>query len=83
MFFEKKVLCPLGVRPWICIFMIFLIFFKINSDGLGSNECAYHSDFQKYDFYYFYGHAIFCLCTMYFQYPSTFGNFLHYASHLK
>jgi hypothetical protein len=23
MFFEKKGLCPLGVRPWICVFFIF------------------------------------------------------------
>jgi hypothetical protein len=66
----------------LCVFGI-LIFNFFYSDGSGSNEYAYHSSFLKYDFYYFYGHANFCLCTLYFQYPSAFGNFLHHASQLK
>jgi hypothetical protein len=48
----------------LCAFDI-LIFFSY-SDGSGSNECAYYYDFIKYDFYYFYGHANFCLCILYF-----------------
>jgi hypothetical protein len=42
---------------------VFLIFFDIYfySDGSRSNEYAYHFDFLKYDFYYFYGYAKFCL----------------------
>jgi hypothetical protein len=24
--FEKKGFCPLGVRPWICVFLIFSLF---------------------------------------------------------
>jgi hypothetical protein len=40
MFFEKKGLCPLGVRPWICVFLKFIL----NLDGSGSNEYAYHSN---------------------------------------
>jgi hypothetical protein len=55
--FLKKELCPLGVRPWICVFFIYFIFFY--SDRLGSNQYAYRFDFLKYDFYYFYGHANF------------------------
>jgi hypothetical protein len=78
-FFEKKELCLLGIRPCF-LFFIFLFFY---SDVSGSNECAHLSDFLKYDFYYFYGHANFCLCTLYFQYPSTLGNFLHHASQLQ
>jgi hypothetical protein len=62
-------------------FIFFYIFFY--SDGLGSNECAYHSNYMKYYFSYFYGHANFCLYTLYFQYPSAFGNFLHHALQLK
>jgi hypothetical protein len=65
----------------LCVSDFFIFYFY--SDGSGSNECAYCSDFLKYDFYYFYGHTNFCLCTLYFQYPSTFGNFLHHASQLK
>jgi hypothetical protein len=49
-------------------FFYFYFFFES-----GSNEYAYHSDFLKYDFYYFYGHANFCLCTLYFQYPEFFA----------
>jgi hypothetical protein len=48
----------------LCVFKIFKIFFY--SDELESNECAYRFDFLKYDFYYFYRHANFCLCTLYF-----------------
>jgi hypothetical protein len=66
----------------LCVFYIF-IKIKNYSDGSGSNERAYDSDFLKCYFYYFYGHANFCLCTLYFQHPSTFGNFLHHASQLK
>jgi hypothetical protein len=42
---------------------VFLIFFDIYfySDGSRSNEYAYHFDFLKYDFYYFYGYAKFCV----------------------
>jgi hypothetical protein len=29
MFFEKKGLCPLGVRPWIRMFLIFKKIYKI------------------------------------------------------
>jgi hypothetical protein len=65
----------------LCVFDIFIFIF--NSNGLESNECAYRSDFLKYDYYYFYGYANFCLCTLYFQYPSAFGNFLHHASQFK
>jgi hypothetical protein len=65
----------------LCVFKFIYLF--IYSDGSGSNECAYRFDFLKYDFYYFYGHPNFCLCTLYFQYPSAFGNFLHHASQLK
>jgi hypothetical protein len=65
------------------VFFIFSVDF-LNSDGSGSNECAYRFDFLKdgYYYYYFYGNANFCLCTMYFQYTSTFGNFMHHASQL-
>jgi hypothetical protein len=80
--FEKKGLRPLGVRPWICVFLIFFYFY-FYSDGSRSNEYAYRSDFLKYDFYYFCGHGNFCLCTLYFQYPLAFGNFLLHASQLK
>jgi hypothetical protein len=66
MIFEKKGLRPLGVRPWICLFFI-SIFIYFYSNGSRSNECAYCSNFLKYDFYYFYGHANFCLCKLYFQ----------------
>jgi hypothetical protein len=83
-FFEKKELRPLEVRPWICVFLILnFSLFLIYSDESRSNECAYCFDFLKYDFYYFYRHAKFCLCTLYFQYPSAFGNFLYHASQLK
>jgi hypothetical protein len=77
--FEKKGFCPLGVRPWICVFLIYLIYLFIHM----GNECAYRSDFLKYDFYYFYGHANFCLCTLYFQYHQHLGIFctmLHNSS---
>jgi hypothetical protein len=49
----------------LCVLILFYFNLK-NLDGSGSNECAYHSDFLKYDFYFFYGHANFCLCTLYF-----------------
>jgi hypothetical protein len=49
----------------LCVFYIYFLIF-LYSNRLGSNEYAYHSDFLKFDFYYFYGHANFCLCTMYF-----------------
>jgi hypothetical protein len=65
----------------LCVFD-FILFFNY-LDGSGSNECAYCSNSSKHDFYYFYGHANFCLFTLYFQYPSAFGNFLHHASQLK
>jgi hypothetical protein len=74
MLFQKKGLRPLGIRQWICVFLT-CIFNFLYSNGSGSNESVYHFDILKYDFYYFYGHANFCLCTLYFQYPSTFGNF--------
>jgi hypothetical protein len=64
----------------LCVFDMFFFLFL---DVSGSNECAYHSGFLKYKFYYSYGHANFCLCTLYFQYPSAFGNFLHHALELK
>jgi hypothetical protein len=64
----------------LCVFDIFYFFYL---DGSRSNECANHFDFLKYYFYYFYGHANFCLCILYFQYPSVIGNFLHHASQLK
>jgi hypothetical protein len=66
----------------LCVFDIFILFKKIQM-GHEAKLCAHRSDFLKYDFYYCYGHANFCLCTLYFQYPSAFGNFLHYASQLK
>jgi hypothetical protein len=66
----------------LCVFNFNFIFI-FYSDRLGSNESNYRFDFLKYDFYYFYGHANFCIWTLYFQYPSTFGNFLHHASLLK
>jgi hypothetical protein len=53
MFVEKKSLRPLGVRQWICVFFYIFLIKNNNSDGSGSNECAYCSDFLKYDFYYF------------------------------
>jgi hypothetical protein len=62
------------------LFYFILFYFIFNSDGSRSNEYAYHSDFLKYDFCYFYGHANLCLCILYFQYPSAFGNFLLYNS---
>jgi hypothetical protein len=40
----------------LCVFDI-LILIYFNSDGSRSNECAYHFDFLKYDFYHFYGHT--------------------------
>jgi hypothetical protein len=67
----------------LCVFDILYFILFLNSNGSGSNECAYRSDFFKYDFYYFDGYGNFCLCTLYFQYPSAFGNFLHNASQLK
>jgi hypothetical protein len=32
MFFEKNGSCPLGIRPWICVFLIFFLNF-IYLDG--------------------------------------------------
>jgi hypothetical protein len=29
---EKKGLCPLGVRPWICVFFIYFIYLFISMD---------------------------------------------------
>jgi hypothetical protein len=46
----------------VCFYFLFFIF--INSDGSRSNECANRSDFLKYDFYYCYGHANFCLFSV-------------------
>jgi hypothetical protein len=62
----------------LCVFDIIIIIIIIfYSYGSRSNECAYRSDFLKYDFYFFYGHANFCLCTLYFsihQHLGIFGN---------
>jgi hypothetical protein len=63
------------------VFYILIYIFNLNVSG--SNECAYRSDFLKYYFYYFYGYANFCICTLHFQYPSAFENLLHHASQLK
>jgi hypothetical protein len=65
----------------LCVFDIILFYFLIQMDQEAMS--AYCSDFLKYVFYYFYGHANFCLCTLYFQCPSALGNFLHHASQLK
>jgi hypothetical protein len=65
----------------LCVFDILKK--KLNSDGSRRNECVYFFNFLKYDFYYFYGHAKFCFCTLYFQYPLAFRNFctmLHNSS---
>ena len=75
-FLEKKELHPLGFRPWICVFLIFKIYILNYSDGLESNECAYHSDILKYDYCYFYGYANFCLYTLYFSKPINIWEFV-------
>jgi hypothetical protein len=62
----------------LCVF--YLILKKNYLDGSESNDYSCRS---KYDYYYFYGYEKFCLCTLYFQYPSAFGNFLYHASQLK
>jgi hypothetical protein len=53
MFFEEKGLCPLGVRPCICVLLIFLLKIKIYSNGSGSIKCAYHSEFLNIYFLLF------------------------------
>jgi hypothetical protein len=72
-FFKKKELCPSRVRPWICVFLIFFIF--LNSDGLGSNECTYCSDFLKYDFIISMGMQTFAFVHCIFSIHQQLGIF--------
>jgi hypothetical protein len=50
----------------LCVFYIYIYIYYL--DGSERNECAYCSDLLKNDdyYYYFYGYANFCLCTLYF-----------------
>jgi hypothetical protein len=57
----------------------------LDSDGSRSNECAYRFDFLKYDFYFFYGHANFCLKFIHYifsthQHLEIFCTTLHNSS---
>ena len=47
--------------------LVFLIFFYFYLYGSGSNERVYHSNFIKYDPYYFYRHANFYLSILIFS----------------
>jgi hypothetical protein len=77
----------------LCVFYIILNFFKIQMDQEAMSITVMILSniiiiiiiiiIKFIKFYYFYRHANFCFCTLYFQYPSTFGNFLYHASQLK